>query len=135
MSDLKRLRKLAGILAENEIIPPDEADEQRSREWDDAHAREKKITNLIAMAFVRAGLEPQYEFRRGKKDYTGVYFDLDAGEAHVTLDDMDVSLKRLAPLLSSGMAEDFIMTASSRGEMMVSFTLSPAILNGEASLV
>lgn len=113
MTDIHRMRRLAGLQEARQIMDPDEEQER-----DDArYEREAKIQRLIQVAFSRIGLTLADD---------GLYYDEDDREAQVTLDDSEVALDMLLKLKETGLASDYAIKAG-QYELVVVFHVSPEL--------
>lgn len=119
MNDIHHLRRLAG-LREYQVPDPDEAD----RHDDERNAREKKIVQLIALAFRRIDLDIAED---------GIFYDEENGrEATVRLDDSQISLDVLLKLKRTGLAASYVIWAAKDQDVIalnVLFSVDPGLDN------
>lgn len=108
-NDISRLCKLAGIMEDFE-------------ESDARYFREQKIIELIKIAFNGLPIN-EYAF------HNGIFYDEKSDrEASVSLDDTNIELSKLLPLMKSGLADDFVIK-SSRDGLTIDFHVSPELDN------
>jgi len=115
--NLQHLRRLAGLREAEEYLDPDDADDMRTAELDAQRDRETKIERLIAQTFLRLDLPVEIKIGyKGERTPIGILYDEDGDrEARVTLDDYEIDLAKLAPLLTSGLGTNFKVVAASEG--------------------
>jgi hypothetical protein len=111
MNDIHHLRRLAGIREAQQITDPDE-DDRRDTEL---HNREKKIKQLIVLAFRKIDLDIAED---------GIFYDEANGrEAIVTLDDSQIALDLLIRLKKTGLAASYVIWAAKDQHGMVALSV------------
>lgn len=111
--DIDRIKLLAGLKeAFNQVEDPDEED----RRDEERHAREAKISRVIAMAFAKIGLPIA--------DDGIIYFE-DDREASVVLDDFEIDLDVLIKLKTTGLSNKYEIHAGADHELRIEFIVVP----------
>lgn len=113
MQYVRRVGQLAGLCEAQQVMDPDEQDRLDSEQLQ----RERRINQLIALAFKRIGLSIADD---------GIFYQEDVNrEARVTLDDSEVDLGTLIRLQQTGLADRYVVSTDVDGELQIVFNVSP----------
>ena len=124
MDDINRLKQLAGIRENTDVLSDEEADEMKEREWEARNRLEKKMQQVISKTFQRVGISVR------ESDYGSfgeVLFEADTGEATVYIDECTAA--QIAALNNSGLAADYSITATSDLAIRIEFTVDPRVVD------
>lgn len=103
--DINRIKKLAGIIKEQDILGDLEKDPFEVED-DKLFNKETKAKKAIQYAFEKIGLEVSTV-----SEYP-IYYDEKSREASVELDDNEVDLRQLARLYETGLSDNFRIIGS-----------------------
>lgn len=117
MTNIARIKKLAGLLEAEHILSQDETDAIQDREDDARYAREERIVELIEFAFKKMKIDLAFE--------SPIFYDEQTDrEAIVKLDEPEISVKKLAQILQSGLGEDYKVSIGTDHVLDITFKVS-----------
>ena len=124
MSNINRLKQLAGIRENIDVLSDEDADEMRDREWEARNRLEKRMQQVIAETFNKVGISVR------ESDYGShgdVSFEADTGEATVYIDECTAA--QVAALNSSGLSSNYAIAGSRDFAIRIEFIVDPRVVD------